>query len=503
MLPLAALLVALSPLPASAQRTLDLAGPLVGRRPVAAGASFTLRLINLVPRVRDRYVVEIRNEPQEVPPLSLDTTRGVLKFNDPCEQATGELEAALQEASTEAQVETVIRETRTGDDWGECSATLGRIIMERTTYDVEGVYQVRAGEQLVVEVTRPGDDGPAEWRFVFASEPRGEWRLGYGFTFLPRVYPQYYTEQSDTNPSQFIIRKESGSKRRDLTTNYDFIPSLLFTWLPSAGRYRDWNWGLTGGLGYDLTQTALFAGIAGTYNENITLTAGLAIHEQPRLAPQFTPGEVLKEDLDAAALHEDRYGPNVFFGLSFRLDRTPFSRPEREEQGGGGGNAEETRPDPGNEAPEATNPNPEPGPGPGGPAEGAFDNSITVGTKIGAFEVEGVEAGGDTASIVFKLAEGRSALEVTGEYEKVGDTHCVADVQSDPVLPHVKDHPAARLCLMVPDALAPRLANVEENAPVEVKIDRFRVRWNVETETAEYVEARVTEIVEPAAAGGS
>lgn len=324
---------------------------------------------------------------------------------------------------------------------------------------------------------------------MFRTEPRGEWRTGYGFTFVPRVYPQYRTEQLEDDPENFVIRRERGNRRSEALTNYDFLPSILFTWLPQEARYRNWNGGITAGLGYDLSSVAVFGGLSVTHNENVTFAGGLAIHQQPRLAPGFEPGDVVGDPLSSEALHVPRFGPNLFFGISFRFGKNPFG---------------DLRDDTDVEENVVTEERPEPDP----PAQSepqALDlaaeieaaleikGGSSVGDPFGSFTLKSIDTDSDPA--VIELEAPDTPVEVSGTYAPQDGVHCIAlDAESKAMLPWFHAKPEV-LCLTVPDAKKDQVEAVEAESEITVSITGFRIVHAPDQPTPIYDQAAVADVI--------
>ncbi|GAB1857299.1 hypothetical protein MHTCC0001_21350 [Flavobacteriaceae bacterium MHTCC 0001] len=104
---------------------------------------------------------------------------------------------------------------------------------------------------------------------------------------------------------------------------FDFHPTVMFAWLPNNS--NDFNFGITGGLGYDLEKSlSVFLGGSVVYNQNITLSAGFAFHNQKLLNSKYKDGDVIKENLSFDQLHSDYIRFNPFISIAFRLDKSPF-----------------------------------------------------------------------------------------------------------------------------------------------------------------------------------
>ena len=187
-------------------------------------------------------------------------------------------------------------------------------IQQLTTQAVEGgPYDVQSGELLRVTVTR-SDNGDT-WIWVFTTGNCGEWRMTYGFTFVPNEDDRFVTRPQADGKFKIVGQED----REEL----DFVPSVLFTWLPGKKRGQDWVPGLTAGLGWDLEKPVVFVGPSWTYNENVNLTFGLAIHQQTRLLGRYSEdgdSSIVGEALDADQLTESIFGPNAYVGVGFRFD---------------------------------------------------------------------------------------------------------------------------------------------------------------------------------------
>jgi hypothetical protein len=196
--------------------------------------------------------------------------------------------------------------------------------LERLTTESLGTYELAAGQVLTATIERDGKT----WTWTFTTGDRGEWRTTYGFTFVPNEDRKYLTRPGlDADEGKFRIFEQKD--REEL----DFVPSVLFNWMPAKQRGENWIDGFTAGLGWDLEKPVVFAGWSWMYNENLNLTLGVAIHQQTRLLGKYSektgdPGNLVGEALEPNQLVETTYGPNVYVGVGFRFDRNndPFAR---------------------------------------------------------------------------------------------------------------------------------------------------------------------------------
>jgi hypothetical protein len=183
---------------------------------------------------------------------------------------------------------------------------------------------ISKGQQVFIKIKIYSKGTPPklqkEINYIYKTKPRGEWRTTFGFNFIYKIKQDTY--YSDMNEGGTYTIAE-GSNRDKL----DFHPTLMFTWLSNKhlDKNDDWHVGLSGGLGYNFNESlSVFAGPSFIYNENITLTLGIAFHNQKRLSSNYSSGDIINENLNFDQLHTDYIRVNPFISLSFRLDKNPF-----------------------------------------------------------------------------------------------------------------------------------------------------------------------------------
>lgn len=154
-----------------------------------------------------------------------------------------------------------------------------------------------------------------EYKYTYQTRRKGSWQSTFGFNFIRLSNTDTYF--SKTQDDNYVVTKGTNQNQ------YDFHPSIMFTWLQNNG--KEVSFGVSGGLGFDLEKSvSVFLGGAVSYNQNITLTIGMAFHNQKRLNSQYKEGDTLAESLDFDQLHKDYMRLNPFISISFRLDKSPF-----------------------------------------------------------------------------------------------------------------------------------------------------------------------------------
>jgi|GEM_PF-2661895 len=307
--------------------TLDLASFPVDQvtttRLAPGDSTFRVELINVIPRFKP-YCVDVTIEEVPIPPLVSPFARNEADSRPEgldapeCADLQKKLADDLKAATSEIGIKAI------GDVLPD-KCGLRETFKAETTQSVNGgeVFNVRASESITFRISRcAGGAGAPTWTIVRAGTPRGEWRTSYGFFFVPDNDERWYTKETknDGKPSTFTIEEQADREE------FDFVPTVMFTFLPSSQRGQSRVYGLTAGLGYDLEKPFVFGGGSMSYNENVIFSAGVAFHRQSRLIGTYKRGQPVAEVLQPAQLVEDTYGPNFYVGIGFRFGEDIHAR---------------------------------------------------------------------------------------------------------------------------------------------------------------------------------
>lgn len=247
-----------------------------------------------------------------------------------CNRPLESLRESFADVDEEKQVPIALAGLRAAA--ADAGCTSGQLQLLEQTIDQETrdvrLQTITQGDQLTVTVVRIEGDARTTWKSVFSTGARGEWRVLYGFTFLPAKDDEFFTQPSTSEQGKFDILQATGNK------DLDFAPSIFFHWLSAKRRNRAWSYGPVAGLGFDLEKPILFGGFGATYNENVMFTAGLVVHEQQRLDGRFNLTRPIGENLNSDQLTEGTYGVNFYFGVALRLGSNPFRRDSNGQQSG-------------------------------------------------------------------------------------------------------------------------------------------------------------------------
>lgn len=128
-----------------------------------------------------------------------------------------------------------------------------------------------------------------------------------------------------TNRNKFVSQKTESGDHSVVSVNdknsMDLMPSVMFTF---QNNQKSFSPGITGGLGFNLQELAVFFGGSLGFGQNIILTGGVAVHKQSRPNTNFHEGQIIDSEITTDMLNEKQYRVNPFIGLSFRLNKNPF-----------------------------------------------------------------------------------------------------------------------------------------------------------------------------------
>jgi hypothetical protein len=291
---------------------------------VQPGEALSFKVIHRVPQFRYSVQVQIESIPiPALPPPGGATPGGA---ENPCTPLI-DVTKNLLNAKDEAEVASLVSRARellaAQPGCPQPTTVRGvRSALQQTEISLAEVFTPERNELVRITISRPDGEGSKTWVFVFTTGARGSWGTSYGFVFLGDRDRTFFSKPTADGKSFTIAEKRSSGGG---FSNLNFAPSFFYTWLPRRDENRDWSPGLTFGLGFDQSHPVLFAGGSLNYNRFVSLIAGAAIHQQKRLNGQYRMGQPLDMELSDDALHEEKFGVNYFFGLSFRFNANPFS----------------------------------------------------------------------------------------------------------------------------------------------------------------------------------
>lgn len=193
------------------------------------------------------------------------------------------------------------------------------LILQRTKMDIKKNFKLKPGEKLEITIIRTDND--AEWTYTFNAGKRGTWLTSFGFSFISNILKQQ---------EEFIVKRISSDSEivstfRPARSEFNFAPSIFYSWMPYAKENDTWVYGISGGIGVNLESPVVMFGFSLTYNWNLNLMLGVAGHIINK--PSESYSEFQKIDAsDVEALNRKSVVFDPFIGFSFRFDSNPFSK---------------------------------------------------------------------------------------------------------------------------------------------------------------------------------
>lgn len=196
-------------------------------------------------------------------------------------------------------------------------------LKEMTTKKITGNYFLRKGERLSIIITRHADEAnnitEKKWNIIINNSKRGEWMVDYGFGFPIYSFnkpEEYFLKAKRDTSNIFIVTKQEINKTTDP------IASVFFHWFPADDELSDFSQSITGGLGTDLQNLAIFLGYSLTYNKNISLSVGIVANKISILNSKYKLGEELTES--TIELNDKVFRFNPFVAMTFRFEKNIF-----------------------------------------------------------------------------------------------------------------------------------------------------------------------------------
>jgi len=306
------------------------------KMPIETKKDFKIQIKNKLPL--KNYTISVKSKLNPVPPLTLPTD--LINMNDDTLSIGGmarcpeliEIIDSLYSAKSETdlpliknfirlkkeQLEKEIKENGQSE-LGCLDYHISKIdYLLKSTEQILNPINVKKNTEIEIEITRKEGEKTKKWIYILETPKKGEWNVGYGFTFITQMFSEegrYFLSQKD---STFII-KESNSKKI-----LEFVPTIIFSYTPTKWANNTWSTSLIGGIGFDFEKPVVLFGGSLSYNQNLSLSIGVAAHEQNQLNGRYENEQVLKELISDDQLYESLYRINPFISVTFRFDRNPF-----------------------------------------------------------------------------------------------------------------------------------------------------------------------------------
>ena len=327
--------LALTPAATAREYVLDLAD--VGQTfLVEAGAEISLKVAHRLPGAAYHY--EVRRT-GILPPLEdfRETVEDLAALDESCKRLLARIRKAGEGTSERTLRAELVAAKAASPDAG-CLARIQRYEAGTSTVLADEVT-LGEGQTLTIAVTRV-EPAHTEWTFELRTGQERRWLLHYGFSFLPDEDDEFFTRAMETEDGSDAFVITPSAER----SGAEFEPTVTFTYLPRGSDDRPLVPKFTAGLGADVEERLVFAGLSWVIGDNVNLFVGAAGHEQTHLKGMYEEGQLVQEMLSGDQLVDETFELNAIVGVGFRFGSNPFKKePAVSPAGGGGGSATETR----------------------------------------------------------------------------------------------------------------------------------------------------------------
>ena len=191
-----------------------------------------------------------------------------------------------------------------------------------STFDSKYEIKNLAKSQILkITVKRTNKVGKElEWVRIYKTPSRGKWLTSFSFNFVTQAFSKerlYFTK--NVGMDSFQITRETNRRWMH------FVPGITFSWLSAKSFKRDIGIGVSGGIGLEVDKPVVFLGSTIFYNQNLSLTLGIAAHQVKDLNGKYKEGDIIRENLSPDQLMIEPYRVNPFISLSLRFDKNPFA----------------------------------------------------------------------------------------------------------------------------------------------------------------------------------
>jgi hypothetical protein len=305
--------------PTTFESTIDLAGTVNDSFSVPTGCKLKITVMNIAPGAAYNFSYE----QYTVAPDPINTS-GAFK-EEPAKPAAAKgtgfvtpsaldlLEAETDETLVGARIAAARKEVAAIVDSaarGIAQTQLDKLIQKTTrTFEPDVVMAVDTGLKFTIQRAEAGKTGKVWVRDFHVGGP-GKFVSNYVFAFAPKMDDAFFSDP--TANSKFKITEQV---RRN---KVDYVPLVLFGWVPASAGNDPNIHSFAGGLGFDLSHLVVAGSYLYTWHRNLGLTVGVLAQQQQRLKGQYHVGQEIGQNLTSADLTEAVWRPNVFVGISIR-----------------------------------------------------------------------------------------------------------------------------------------------------------------------------------------
>jgi hypothetical protein len=296
-------------------------------------------------------------EPLELPSKTVpQTSQNQLKGGDPCEKIAT-LMKSINEATTEIQISSYANQlklelvrmeasrvkynkltqqekakidTDNTEPCEELTIEKANELLDALRTEVENIYELKVDQKITVTITKNDSDGvKTKWEVVYVTERKREAVITYGWLASSAKWPyeeeRYFLatvlQETPVDPdSQPITQKYKVTKSNSSKEWYP-AASVLFSYRPTA--YKGASFRPVFGIGTDASSINFLFGGQLLIANNYAVNSGFIFNNRKMLNGKYKEGDEVTETLSDDQLHEDKFVPSFFIGISLRFAENP------------------------------------------------------------------------------------------------------------------------------------------------------------------------------------
>lgn len=300
-------------------------------------------LESINPTGKLKYEITYEIEKVELEPIDYDLTgyAGAGSSENECDN----LSQLIKKANTYADntndfnekewkkdhLEKIREEMKKGDCSDKSLLKKANSFLKDSEYHIllDNPIKIKKGEQLILYVRR-GQDAKVYWKFIIKGDPLGKWFVHYGFGFAsPLKNRGTYFSQSVPDTSLYMI-----TKKEDRGFSMQYLPSVLFSFIPYKNYNKNFFGSLTGGVGANTDDIAVIFGGSLFFWQNLGINLHIIGKNQHVLDGKYKEDgtSTITENLDFDQLHEEKFKLHWGVSISYRFGSNPFVSNDNSEQ---------------------------------------------------------------------------------------------------------------------------------------------------------------------------
>jgi len=280
-----------------------------------------------------RYSISVQMKQERIPSFSTgllagaecEETNATKAYRD----ARDKVLAITNETELPKNIEALKSEIgKLGEQFQSCKEQGNRYI-SLTSFTKDLQFSLKNNQTITVIITKNFKAGSKDTSATFTKEfktpEKSPWLTHFGFTYQPNIiskYDQFFTKQKDASDTFNIIRKYRSQTRfwENLT------PTIMFSY-PITNKEGESHLAISAIASTNFSLFSAGTGLSAIIGHNYALGVGFMFTQKNVLRGEYKADgtEIVKQAMTFDQLHEKKWGPEIYFTIALRFDKSPFS----------------------------------------------------------------------------------------------------------------------------------------------------------------------------------